>query len=80
MQRNSSGAPTFLDLDALRLEEVAQPADLLLQLADQLGVAVLVHDGLAYDLLSSKSNIGINYKDVKRNVGILDYTYIVHFL
>ena len=60
MQRNRSGAPTFLDLDALRLEEMAQPADLLLELADQLRVAVLVHDGLAYDLLSSKSGIQLD--------------------
>ena len=50
---------TFLDLDALRLEKVSEPADLLLELSDELGVAVLVHDGLAHDLLRSKGNIKI---------------------
>ena len=44
-------ALTFLDLDALGLEEVPQLVDLLLQLADQLRVGVLVHHRLADDLL-----------------------------
>ena len=44
-------ALTFLDLDALGLEEVPQLVDLLLQLADELRVGVLVHHRLADDLL-----------------------------
>ena len=42
---------TFLNLDPLRLEEVPQPRDLLLELPDELGVGVLVDDGLADNLL-----------------------------
>ena len=42
---------TFLHLDPLGLEEVPQLVDLLLQLPDELGVGVLVHHGLADDLL-----------------------------
>ena len=44
-------ARTFLHLDPLGLEEVPQLVDLLLQLPDELGVGVLVHHGLADDLL-----------------------------
>ena len=46
--------PTFFDLDTLGLEEVPEPEDLLLQLSDELRVAVLVHDGFANDLLGSE--------------------------
>ena len=45
---------TFLDLDALCLEKMPEPADLLLQLSYQLGVAVLVHNSLADNLFRSK--------------------------
>jgi hypothetical protein len=44
---------TFFDLDALGLEQVPEPADLVLELPDELGVAVLVHHRLAHDLLGS---------------------------
>jgi hypothetical protein len=44
---------TFFYLDALGLEEVPEPADLVLELPDELGVAVLVHHRLAHDLLGS---------------------------
>ena len=49
--RSAGSLPTFLHLDALGLEEVPQSADLLLELPDQLGVAVLVDHGLADDRL-----------------------------
>ena len=46
-------ALTFLDLDALGLEEVPQLVDLLLELADEFPVGVLVDHGLAHDLLGA---------------------------
>ena len=44
---------TFFHHDSLGLQEISQPSYFLLQLSDQLRVAVLVHDRLAHDLLRS---------------------------
>lgn len=46
-------ARTFLNLDAFGFQEFAQLLDFLLQLADQLGVGVLVDHCLAYDCLGT---------------------------
>jgi len=55
---------TFFDLDALGLEEVPEPADLVLELPDELGVAVLVHHRLAHDLLGSARAHAKEYKQL----------------
>lgn len=58
---------TFLHLDAFSLEQLAKLEDLFLELADELGVGVLVDDGLADDLLGA---VGIS-------VDVLGSYYIV---
>lgn len=56
------GTRTFLHLDALRNDELAQLLDLLAQLANDLRVGVLVDDRLADDRLGA----------VRISVGIID--------
>ena len=63
---------TFFHHDSLGLQKISQSSDFLLQLSDQLGIAVLVHHRLAHNLLRSGQDQGqvVSETSVLAPVGI----------